>query len=119
MEPSKKLKEEAKELKIPHYWNYSKENLLKLVLEAKRSKVKSPAKPAVPRPPVKAQAKPKAQVKNTDNKKEILDHITKCNILIVAEKKNLKGPKAQHYTFLLNRALVDLKKLSDCLSKIV
>ena len=120
MAVSKKLKEEAKALGIPRYWNYGSQKLKDLIL------AKQPKNPPIPKNAVKAPAKPKAAakpvskpaVKKKDNKAEILAHITKCNALIAEERKTLKGPKAVHHGFMLDRALTDLKNVTMYLAKI-
>jgi len=145
MEPSKKLKAEAKELGIPGYWRYSKEKLLELVSAKKPKDV--PAKLAVAKTP--APAKPKAQsklaakpspkptpkdpVKPTvkaepvaskppappkDNKAEIFKRISECNELIAAERELIKGPKSVYHYSMLDRALVSLKDVTVYLGKI-
>lgn len=120
---SKKLKSQAKELGIPHYWNYGKKKLEELVA-AKQPK--ATAKASKPKPKTKTPDKPKAivkpvskpVVKKKDNKAEVLDHIAKCNALIEAERKLIKGPKSvQHYS-MLDRSLTSLRDVTRYLAKI-
>lgn len=120
---SKKLKEEAKALGIPHYWNYGEKKLKELVA-AKQPK--ATAKASKPASEAKSSAKPKTVsnpnpapvAKKKDNKVQILEHIAACNALIAGERKFIKGPKSvQHYS-MLDRSLSSLKDVTTYLAKI-
>ena len=132
----KKLKEEAKALKIPNYWSYGEKKLEELIAakkpkntpaKPKAAKKSAPVKPKVSKPATKAPVKPAVKAKSSNpkppaplknNKSEILKHITAINKLIAAERKLIKGPKsAQHY-FMLDRSLVSLKDVTNYLAKI-
>lgn len=106
---SKKLKEQAKALKIPNYWNYGEKKLRELV-KSKQPKKEVKSTPAKPKTP--------AQPKKVDNKKEILKHITACNKLIEDERKLIKGSKSAYHYSMLDRSLVSLKDVSLYLGKI-
>ena len=123
---SKKLKEEAKALNIPYYWNYGEKKLKELILAKKPKPAAKAAKP-------KVTAKPKSAVKSkvaastprpakkpavVDNKKEILEHLTICQHLITAERKKLLGGKAQYHSMMLDRAASGLKEVGMYLGKI-
>ena len=121
---SKKLKEQAKALNIPYYWNYGEKKLRELI---KANKPKPAAKKSAAKP--KVTAKPKSAVKFkvavpakkpavVDNKKEILKHLTICQHLITAERKKLIGGKAQYHSMMLDRAASGLKEVGMYLGKI-
>lgn len=123
---SKKLKEQAKALKIPNYWNYGEKKLRELVKSkqpksvAKKTvsakpKVKTPAKPKIA---VKPKSTAPAKPKKADNKKEILKHITACNKLIEDERKLIKGAKSTYHYSMLDRSLASLKDVTLYLGKI-
>ena len=125
---SKKLKEQAKALKIPNYWNYGEKKLKELIASKQpksvakktvsvkpKSKVKTPAKPKIA---VKPKSTAPAKPKKADNKKEILKHITACNKLITEERKLIKGAKSTYHYSMLDRSLTSLKDVTLYLGKI-
>ena len=126
MDPSKKLKAEAKDLGISGYWRYSKEKLLELVAAKKpkdaQDKPEEATKPSVKpsaKPEVKAASvSPKPPSPSKGNKAKILKHIATCNKLIEAERKLIKGPKSVYHYSMLDRSLVSLKDVTTYLAKI-
>ena len=115
MAPSKKLKEEAKALGIPYYWNYGSQKLKELILAKQpKNKPSTKAKPKATKKPV---SKP-AVAKKKDNKAQILEHIAKCNALIAEERKLIKGSKSVHHYSMLDRSLSSLKDVTTYLAKI-
>lgn len=114
----KKLKEQARALKIPYYWNYTESNLRKLVA-AKAPKKKAADRISKPRSiTAHPNSIPPAKPKKTGNKKRIIELIAECQECITAERKKLKGKNAQHAALMLDRTSSAMKNAELYLSKI-